>query len=244
MIVDRRKDSYDELMMLSRDSRLDRNRKSKWTTWIVASTVLASGVYVGGTNEQLGDLAEAKNAAENQRDNLRKEFSSLLDERNALVNEREFYKKSNEWLIELAKSSGLSSETKDVVNNFAGPGTGVPTEIQPLPTSANIVWVVEGSRRFPMKNNDILWIPEARFWVSVEIDRSATPNTRAFIQYGERPSSQDKGTEVPSGHIEKSPHNASSCVQLTMHDSTIRAGFGGNYIDMEVLYLPAGASCQ
>ena len=78
MIVDRRKDSYDELMMLSRDSRLERNRKSLWTHIAVAGAVVASGIYIGGTNQHLGDLAEAKNAAENQRNNLRQEFSRAL----------------------------------------------------------------------------------------------------------------------------------------------------------------------
>jgi len=258
MIVDRRKDSYDELMMLSRDSSLDRKRKSQWTTGIVAATVLASGAYVGGTNEHLGNLAEARLMAEQERDDLRREFSRLVDERDALLNEREFYKKSNEWLKELALSANLPSATKDVVNNFAAPPTGVPGQNPPTAISSNLVWIVDGSRRFPMAAADILWVPEGQFWVRMEAPTVAgnKPN-RVSIHLGANPKdpadyevefTRKPGSSEYLGFYEKdvpppaAGRGASNCIRLTLHDVSTRPGFSNNrYVDMAVLYREATA---
>ena len=47
MIVEKKKDNYDELQILAGDVRTRRRRTNFWTSSLIAGTAIAGGAYVG-----------------------------------------------------------------------------------------------------------------------------------------------------------------------------------------------------
>ena len=250
MIVDRRKDNYDELQILAGDTRNRRRRANLWTTGLIVGGMVAAGAYVATTNEQVDQLK-----GENK--TLRNEVSILIAERDDSKARADMgdqtliwmtkavpYLKLSEQIPELIKT--LEGDSGDINVNTETPDTGGSGETLDKPyTLANIVWIADGSRRYPMKDNDILWIPEGGFWVSLEI--SGEENSRNFttrIHRGERPSSPDsQGQEVQMTGDRapwevSAPRGNARCVQLTLHEQSVRRGFGGQYADIEVYFGP------
>lgn len=259
MIVDRRKDSYDELMMLSRDSKLERNRKSQWTTGIVATAVVASGIYIGGTNEHLGDLATAldaaesglqtaKNAHETETAELNNRLQALQAQLAILEKERDFTRQNQEWFRSLALAIGANDNVVKVVERI-GPTPDTTSQT----TLANVVWVVDGARRFPMAAGDILWVPEGSFWVRLEspdgsrpkphkisiftgsqVIASSTPDTSVDFYAGRNnPYAGKFDRSIPAS----AGRGTSTCVRLTLHKVSSRPGFSDSkFVDMEVSY--------
>lgn len=250
MIVDRRKDNYDELQILAGDTRNRRRRANMWTTGLIAGGMVAAGAYVATTNEQVDQL-------QGENKTLRNEVSILIAERD---DSKARANMSNQNLVLLAKAMPeleLSKQIPELIKVLEGdsgdikvttetsdPARSVVTSDPPV-TLANIVWIADGSRRYPMKDNDILWIPEGGFWVSLNI--SSAGDSRKFetrVHRGERPSSPDsQGQEVQmagdSAPWEVSaPRGNARCVQLTLHEQSVRRGFGGQYADIEVYFGP------
>jgi len=248
MIVDRRKDSYDELMMLSRDSRIDRNRKSRWTTGIVASAVVVSGIYVGGTNQHLGDLAQAKADAERNLETAKDDLEGVTAELAALKTERDFTRQNQDWFRDLAIALSAPDKVVSVVERI-----GPTPNTAPQSTLANVVWVVDGSRRFPMTAGDVLWIPEGEFWVKLEdaegrpkphkiavhLDSQVTASTQPeeFVDFPEDATGPGYAGFYDRDIAVAAARGTTTCVRLTLHETPNRPGFvNTKYVDMEVLY--------
>lgn len=245
MLVDRRKDNYDELLVLARDARASRGRTSRWTTAIVTAAVGASAVYVGAMNSQVDQLRQAKDAADAEAFRLNVDLARLQDQHVAVLAERDVYKKNAEWFVTLTPGLEASNRLGDIANALRpraavrpGPEDPPPGGEQPAPNFAlsNLVWYVDGSRRFPMATNDILWIPEGRFWVRLE------ENETVSIHTGSRPPDADDQTPgydlLPDGAFYERAANRgnANCVRIELGDRTQRSEFGPQYVDMIVTW--------
>lgn len=239
MIVDRRKDTYDELMLLSRDASVSRKRRQTASNWLIGGAIVVSGIFIAASSAHMSNLTDAKVAAEQERDNLRSELAKVSAE-------RDYYLAANDWLREFASTLSDNDEVDSVIQLLPQPErTSPPVVTQPPLT--NMVWIVDGSRRYPVKTNDILWVPEAPMWLRVEVQQPGSPSgntqkrAKVFKFEGPRPSPTDKGTEIMVlPHFIEFPRNASRCIRLDLHENSIRPGFGGEYVDIEVLYFTPG----
>lgn len=252
MLVDRRKDNYDELSMLSRDARQRRQKTSRWTTALVASGMVAGAAYVASTSAQVDALKDAAKQA----DVLRDEIAMLIDERDALRIERDVYRQTQDWYAQAAPQLRLGDQIANLARAMGtgSPGSGSAGETGTSSSVvrenhfglADVVWLVDGSRRFPMAENDYLWIPEAGTWIQLE--SIANKTVRVFDSREERqarpnPAEEAGRQEGVSNGLQLDltsgggPGNTRyACISL--HRQTSRPGFPKDrYADIEILFL-------
>lgn len=236
MIVDRRKDTFDELMLLSRDVSVSRKRRQTASNWLIGSAIAASGIVIAAAAAHMSNLNAAGKEAVGQNEELRSELARVTAE-------RDYYRDASDWWQSLADALSNDETVDSVIQNFPTPPRE-DTQVLARPEGANIVWMVDGSRRYPIKNNDILWIPEAGMWVRVDIRQAGTvmgAPQYAFDVYkfvGSRPPPNDPGELIESlPYFIEFPMNTTRCIKLDLHENSIRPGFGGEYVDIEVLYF-------
>jgi len=173
MIVDRRKDSYDELLVLARDAHTSRTRTNRWTTGIITSTIAASVVYVATMNSEIEDLAKAQNDADGRVAKLTVQLEAAERDRDMYRAQRDIYMQNAVWFADLSSTKILGSDIVSLGNRFtlvAGDPAAAGL------TTTNNVMIVDGSRRFPMTDDDILWVPEHNLWVSLEGAAGSDPD--------------------------------------------------------------------
>ena len=251
MIVDRRKDNYDELQILAGDTRNRRRRANLWTTGLIAGGMILAGAFVSTVNEQTEALGETgKDLADTK---LR--LAAAENQSAVLTAEKEYFRQNAIWFSSFVADMDLSDAVRDL--EFVVPTVdGQPvTEVR----MTNVVWALDGSRRFPITDGDIVWIPEADFWVQLESKDSLDPvdptdpldpdrTLREVTLYHDEnpPSSESVGREYFLGggnrYYEEVPtwspgsRGTANCVQLTLHYNSRRPGFSATkYLDMEVL---------
>ncbi|NND70413.1 MAG: hypothetical protein HKN43_02435 [Rhodothermales bacterium] len=236
MFVERRKDNYDELQILAGDVRTRRRRANFWTTGLIATTMGATAAYVATTNNQVDSLKSENTTLKIDLGNAERERDSLRVQRDVYL---QYTNQFGDMYPELKMADAVSKIT------VGGPTGSV--DWPPL-TISNLVWYVDGSRRFPMAAGDVLWIPEGSFWIRLEIPVERREIT---IHHGPQPSIPSlPGATISSaettveGPIDLSGDNfhemvvqreGSNCVKLELED-TNRDGFGSEYIDMVVTY--------
>ena len=251
VLVDRRKDNYDDLLMLARDARASRARVNRWTTGLVVGAMTAMGIYVATVNQEVDQLREAAKEAGQQRDTIKAEYASLMDERNALRAQMDAVERYEELYADIAPALILGDRFKDIALNVPGTTQRRPvtstTTVQPM--MSNLVWLVDGSRRFPMTSGDILWVPEDKFWVRMEPSSGRKPN-RITIHRGDRPvqsttsdeahtfaadaNDDDNSYEMKIGDAVR--RGIANCIKLTYHQESSRLGFKDTeFVDIEVL---------
>jgi len=235
MFVERRKDNYDELQILAGDVRTRRRRTNIWTTTMVLGTMGATAAYVATTNSQVDALkAENTSLTINLRDAER--------DRDKAQTERDVYLQYVNQFGDMYPTLKMGDAIRDIT--IAGaPGS---VEWPPL-TISNLVWYVDGSRRFPMAAGDVLWIPEGSVWVRLEFPAvaSQTP-TEITIHKGAQPAAALPPTTSGSvigpialpkgksyGLVVK--RASASCAKLQLEESR-REGFGSEYVDMVLTF--------
>ena len=255
MIVDRRKDHYDELLVLARDARVSRARTNRWTTGLIIATMAASAAYIAATNNKVNELREAKDAADAEVEKLNVDLDRLLIDHEALRVERDVYKQNAEWFADLSPSLNAASRLGNIAAALGGvrPEPGQVTVQRSDFALSNLVWYVDGSRRFPMAAGDVLWIPEGQFWVRLEapVTTGALPS-RIFVYEGSRPSPDEPPTSEAEGpfridngsyYERKVTREGSDCVTLEIGGRTGRPVFGPGYVDMVVTYTNKQEAC-
>lgn len=254
LLVDRRKDNYDDLLMLARDARVSRARVNRWTTGLVIGAMAAMGVYVATVNQEVDKLRAAAEEAGEQRDIIQAEYARLMDDRNALKAQMDTFDRYREMYADIAPALILGERFKDIAVNQYGPQNPASV-VRPAPAPqfslSNLVWIVDGSRRFPMTSGDILWIPEGKFWVEMERPGSGKKPSRVTVYRGDKPAPSDDGgiehTFVADPQLANNVfeiktvdavrRGVANCVKLTYHSDSSRAGFDGEeFVDIEVLF--------
>lgn len=254
LLVDRRKDNYDDLLMLARDARASRSRANRWTTGLVVGAMTAMGVYVAMVSQEVDQLREAAKEAGEQRDTIKAEYAKLMDDRNALKVQMDVFARYKDMYADIAPALILGDRFKDIAVNVSGTpnggggGDSGGTTATPQFTMSNLVWIVDGSRRFPMTSGDVLWVPEGKFWIEMESNRGGKPDTITINEDQEepRPSSAADGSKYTfkgdgdSFQIkvrDAARRGIANCIRLTYHDESSRFGFEGTeFVDIEVLY--------
>jgi len=247
LLVDRRKDNYDDLLMLARDARVSRARVNRWTTGLVIGAMAAMGVYVATVNQEVDQLREAAEEAGEQRDTIKAEYARLMDERNALKAQMDVFSRYEDMYADIAPALILGDRFKDIALNVSGTAPARPVATTTVQTSlSNLVWIVDGSRRFPMTSGDILWIPEGKFWVRMENPGSSKKPNAITIHKGEKPVQGTSGTPLAFASDQAvhrikvgdaAPRGIADCIKLTYHEKSSRFGFRGDeWVDIEVLF--------
>ena len=232
MIVDRRKDSLDELLILARDSRMSRDRARRWTVGLVAGGMVASGAYVATVNQEIHSLKETTQDAVGQRDTMRSELDKALRSRDAAAGERDIYKGHIERNAKSAPSVYLGDQITKLAEKMSA-ATGAPAA-----ALSGVVWLVDGERSFPMTKNDYLWVPEAGTWV--QLTDSNEPG-RVKVYKGEdaalRGSDRSNVREqtLPLT-IDVAGRGNANYACLSFKKPTERPGFGSDYGDMTISF--------
>lgn len=237
MIIDRRKNDYDELQILAGDVRTRRRRANLVTSGLIGIGVVGTAAYIAAMNEQTDGLREARDRAESQVAALRFELSDLRGQ---------LYKDYADRFAAIATTAPVNLEYSPTIEVPRSSGES-PADSR-LFSVANFVWVVDGSRRFPMTNLDVLWIPEGQFWVRLQdpVEVGQPPRTIS-LHPGSRPAVgasdvhrlvvRDVGTpmevRINRGNNSRATSN---CISLQLHDTSSRPGLGDVYFDMEVIY--------
>jgi len=244
MLIDRRKDNYDELLVLARDARVSRSRVNRWTTGLVIGSMAVAGAYIATVSQQVDDLRETTQEAQQQRDAIQSEYVGLLDERNRMKSQMDAVRRYEERYADLAPALILGERIKDI--GLPAPERLSGTAPDPRFAVSNLVWIVDGSRRFPLTSGDILWVPEGEFWVRMESGANVKPNT-VTIHEGDRPVQSTTGgievvfTDAMPAHeikvMEAARRGIANCIKLTYHEKSSRFGFTGDeFVDIEVLF--------
>jgi hypothetical protein len=255
MIVDTRKDSYDELQILAGDVRTRRRRANIVTTALITGGIVGTVAYIAAMNQQVEALAGERDVANIERDTLQVALEAV-DDRLADLR-AQVYESLAEHVSNIANGRPMNPTgpiifpSELLINGIPDEIeiTGIPDEIRingELPgTQAeliNLVYIVDGSRRFPMTIGDVLWIPEAQFWVRLIAGDPPNGGTITRHDGAELPTRAATGQEITIGpignptemEISGRPQGATNCISLGLGPVT-REGFGFNYFDMDVL---------
>jgi len=246
MFVERRKDNYDELQILAGDVSTRRRRTNRWTTTLVAGTMAATAAYIGTTNSQVEAL-KSENAS------LTVNLRNAERERDGLRVERDVYFHYANELGDMYPLLTIADKMPLVMN--PGTGGGGSADWPPL-TISNLVWYVDGSRRFPMAGGDVLWIPEGKFSIRLNPGIGTELPTHITVNRTYRPLSPN--LDNLSGNVSddrvaeslgtfdltddktiyeiRADKGGSNCAQLK-RDATSGRNLGPDYVDIIVTFV-------
>lgn len=246
MFVDRRKDNYDELLVLATDARLSRTRTNRWTTGLIITAMLGTAAYVAAMTQQVESMRETAEDAQGQRDLAVRAYEELLDKHATLQARVDAFEDYKEVYEQLFESNNLSTAIAGI--RGAGGTTsqgGTTSVVQQTLAKSNIVWMVDGSRRFPMIDGDILWVPEGDFWIHLENENGERRLYREGSPGGNQRSARVLLSQLPYREaVEKGTH---TCLEIKLHEESLRPLFRAQgYVDVEVTYFSPGVgeTCQ
>lgn len=230
MIVDRRKDTYDELMVAARDARLARSRRAKWTTGLIASIAGASGIYVAASNQHINALGDARNQAEAEAARLQARVAALEVQLDIL-------RANQQWFRESAPIFNLGDKFGDLIDGLKGLDVVVvPTEtgdrVETRVQYDDIVWLVEGTRQVPMTNGDFLWIPETAKWLEMVDQDSGIVNV--YTTRAREELYKDKALPLQLT-VPETGATSKVCVRL-LEGQSRREPFRGTHRDVEIVF--------
>ena len=229
MFVERRKDNYDELQILAGDVRTRRRRTNMWTTTIIAGTMAATAAYIATTNNQMQELQKAKEAAEVTVNELQPLVIRLQGE-------RDVYKIYADANIDLSKAKYVGDRIGDI-NVNPGP---YPPPPEGKPVFAGVIWLVEGSRRFPMAENDFLWVPDAMMWIKLtDLDDDGSVIVFRDGDGNVQPVDDSTGSpfDLPLHVTGLTARGNANSLCLSLRKPSTRPGFQSSYYaDLEVLF--------
>lgn len=260
MIVDRRKDSYDELVVLARDSHTSRRRANVWTTTLIVAGALASAAYVATINAEMDALDDANQEVVD----LTLKLDVAERDRDLYRAQRDIYLQNAIWFADQSSMKILGNDIVSLGDKFTLIA-GTPSEPGSTVSMVNNVMIVDGSRRFPMTDEDILWVPEHNLWVSLEAAADGDPDDpretgrtlrKVILNYNSPPgtaaaTSRTEFLGGPYRYFEEKgewstgSRGAADCLRLSVHYQSNRPAFAGNpnYVDMEVLLYNSEGAC-
>lgn len=236
-VVDRRKDNYDELLVLATDARISRRRTNRWTTGLIVGAMIGTAAYVASMTSQVEALRETAKQAETDRDIAIQANQQLRDDRDILQAQLDALERLRDLYADLMPSQTLSNAIGDLTLGDSRRGQ---IEAQTI-VKTNIVWMVDGSRRFPMIDGDILWVPEGSFWIHLEEGADGKHQLfRESMPIGEATESTPR-VRTPLASLpyrEKVTKGSLNCVQIELLGESERDIFKNQgYVDIEVTYM-------
>lgn len=219
MTPDESRYGYDELRWLAQDTQKRRRRAMWWTSGLVLGAMTLATVYVSREqpNNPITDDRQPSLTV-----NLGDVPASLKDINKNLVGIRE--------ALEAQQPVSLSFN--------AGGAQGTSKSVAPAETNYyvnRVVWLVEGSRRFPMAQGDVLWIPEADRWLKLDsIGTEPDAGKTTMVEVWGR-NSAPPGTTRGLPISLPATLNTANCVTISSDGPSRRAAFTG-YVDIEVLF--------
>ena len=239
MFVEKRKENYDELLLLASDARARRTRTNRWSTGIIISAMLGMAAYVAAMSQQMSALRDAADNVQQERNAAIESQSRLIAERDTLQAELDALGRYQDLYAELMPSQTLTNSIAGLGGEDVARGT-VINQSERIIAKSNIVWMVDGSRRFPMVDGDVLWIPEGAFWVRMKLENGERRLYRESARAGDTQNTANP-ISVP---MEQNPHREAvskgsyTCVEIRLHDDSLRPVFRAQgYVDVEVTYF-------
>jgi len=163
---------YDELRWLARDTHRSRRRAVWWTAGLTLGAMTLATVYV--QREPATTTGPASPPGPSTTTYSVTPNLTTIETRLADIN----------------RSLGEIRDKLPGTLNFA-----VYSDPSVAGTS-NLIWLVEGSRRFPMTNDDILWIRDAQMWVRA-IDLAEDQRTVRIWGPNRDPEPMDAANVIP-----------------------------------------------
>lgn len=216
--------SYDELRWLAKDTHKSRRRAMWWTAGLTAGAITLATAYVSrepSTGAQPGQAGTPTQPA------ARDPSSSV--ELQAVIQSLNAIKTSLDQLGRVP----IRVDLGDI-------------NVQAAPALGNVVWLLEGSRRFPMALGDILWVPEADRWMRLERRGTepapGTPTQASFWMSDAppTPTTQPAPRELPEWF--NVSRGAADCLQISSLGVSRREGFTGpDYVEIEAEFYTTSA---
>jgi len=150
-------DSYDELLILARDTRLRRRRTQRITTGVIVGAMGLNFAYIFANTQAMQEATE-------DADSQRALVAQLERERDRYMVQAMMYERQGDALVAIAPTLELGSSLNELgdrlIAALAGRDRPPGPDEAPKPGIYDMIWLVEGSRRVPMTIDDILWIPQ------------------------------------------------------------------------------------
>ena len=226
---------YDELRWLAKDTHKSRQRAIWWTAGLTAGAMALAVGYVTRDQDSNGEDPPSVHVTLDM-----ESIPATLEE-------------IRDYLKTLA-----DKDPPMMMTNFGvlGQDEGVTSAF----ALSNVVWLADGSRRFPMALNDVLWIPEVDRWFTL-----VTPGSEGYTPSDPPPPDQATTSvrrstappqpppAAPQGEIIELPHWQPSergqlgnidCVVINARGPSQRPGFRPRngvvqYWDIEVEFFNA-----
>ena len=217
---------YDEIRWLTRDTRKSRRRALWLTAGLTLGAMTLATIYVSREPTPAPGAAGRSISTPNEVSPITSLSVDLRNVESRLDTMNTHLEKIAENLSKLPFQINVVSEAPAGLNS--------------------VVWLVEGSRRFPMAIGDVLWIPEADSWVRLTGVTVDPDRANAWIGTGMLWSraSGPPGTAINLPAAFPVEAGSTNCVQLKPLGPSTRPNFRG-YYDIEVFFFPqnAGESC-
>lgn len=214
---------YDELRWLAQDTHKRRRHAIWWTGGLVLGSMALATAYVSRDSEG-GSTPPDRIAVDLV--NVPKSLNDLNENLTSLVAALKDLK--NEDPVSLT----FATEVRPPSSPAAQPDSGIYVN--------RVIWLVEGSRRFAMTENDILWIPEADRWLRlVTIGTEPDPGPRTEVEVW-RPNAPPS-PNAPKLQLPKSwrvTNNTANCVRISSDGPSQDPPFVGNgYVAINVFFF-------
>ena len=220
MTADENGSGYDELRWLAQDTHKRRRRAIWWTGGLVLGGMAFATAYVSRDSNRTPSITIPDTPVTRQP-------VSLEDIPGSLRN-------INDNLAGILDE--LKSQKPVAVNLFQ--------TISPPDTSSDankIIWLIDGSRRFPMAPGHILWIPEADSWLELESvsEQSAAEDSKTMVTIWGGASDQRPANVEPIDLPQSLPskRNTATCVRISSMGPTQRPGFPDGWVDIDVYFF-------
>jgi hypothetical protein len=217
MTADENGSGYDELRWLAQDTHKRRRRAIWWTGGLVLGGMVFATAYVSRDNARTPPPPPPITIKPVSLEDIPGSLRNINDNLGKILDE-------------------LKSKKPVAVNLFQ---TISPPE--PGNDIRQVIWLIDGSRRFPMAPGHIIWIPEADSWLQLEsVGKEpklapGDPKTKVTIWEANQPRPDDvMPIDLPKSL--RSKRNTTTCVRISSMGRTQRPGFARDWIDIDVYF--------
>ena len=200
---------YDELRWLAKDTHKNRRHAIWWTAGLSLGAMFLAAEYVQRNNER-SENPTGPTSGTTVNVDLEKVTDALA-----------------------AINTSLKNLERPAVTFVSLPGQG-PQDVDPSSFLSDIVWLVDGTRRFPVAVGDVLWLPATRRWLTLV--GIAPPTVQIMpddieVRLNERP---------PYYYLGNFQFGITNCAEISSEGGSARREFPADeYVEIEVRFFNA-----